>query len=335
MGSIPSGISGSRAAAVLGISGFDTRLAAWQRIIEEAEPGWNTARGFLLPEREETAAMRWGTAFEDAVAKLAGKALGGRVTKREKEYRDEITPSGAPLTCHIDGVIKGRLYEAKTASSFSFNSSWGRDRIPGYYQAQVQHNLFLTGLAEAVVVCLEFPETPEKWEAMGWYTARAGDKWLLQNDGAQTGATPETWARALAEMGFFHRYEIAADQATQTAMLDGYAKFWESVKAGKPPAPENYADIKRLFPEPKGTLIAPPAIEMKLREYRDIAAELGGSGPQAKRQEQLKVEILSWARGQAAEEDDESAEKLVIRNEAGEKCGSFGKTKTGALVFRA
>lgn len=59
MGSIPSGISGSRAAAVLGINGFTTRLAAWQEIVEEQKPGWNKEHGFTLPNREETAAMRW------------------------------------------------------------------------------------------------------------------------------------------------------------------------------------------------------------------------------------------------------------------------------------
>jgi hypothetical protein len=117
-------------------------------------------------------------------------------------------------------------------------------------------------------------------------------------------------------------------------MLDGYAKFWESIMAERPPEPETYDDIKRLFPEPRGTLIVPPAIEMKLREYRDITEELGGSGPQAKRREQLKIEVLSWARQQTTVLDDESMESLVMRSEAGEKCGSFTKTKTGALMFR-
>ena len=334
MGSIPNGISGSRAAAVLGMSGFTTRLAVCQEIIEELYPGWNAAHGFLLPAREETAAMRWGTAFEDAIAKLTGNALGGRVTRREHTYRDELVPSGARISCHIDGVIKGRLYEAKTAASYSFNTAWGESHIPRHYQIQVQHNLYLTGLREAVVVCLEFPETPEQWEAMGWYTGHSGERWLLRHDELKRGVEPDAWAHTLGEMGFFHRYEVATDGAAQTAMLESYAKTWENLKAGKLPEPETYEDIKRLFPEPKGTLIVPPALEMKLREYRDISAELGESGPQAKRREQLKVEILSWARTQTTTLDDESTERLVLRNEAGEKCGSFGKTKTGALVFR-
>jgi hypothetical protein len=322
---------------VLGISGFTTRLAVWQEIMEEQRPGWNEAHGYTLPQREETASMRWGTAFEDAIARLTGKYFGGRVMKREKAYRDEIMKSGAPLTCHIDGIIKGNLYEAKTASEFSFNSQWGKEHIPNYYQAQVQHNLFLTGLSKAVVVCLEFPETPDKLEELGWKPVSClNGKWFLERgEEKETLVSTDTWARVFADMGFFHGYEISADQGAQTAMLDWYVKFWESIKAEKPPEPENYDDIKRLFPEPKGTLIVPAAIEMKLREYRDITAELGTAGSAAKRQEQLKVEILAWARSQGTTLDDESTESLVMRNESGEKCGSFSKTKKGTLVFRA
>jgi hypothetical protein len=319
---------------VLGISGFVSKLAVWQEIMEERQPGWNAAHGFLLPEKEETAAMRWGTGFEDAIAKLTGKFLYGRVTKREKVYCDELMPCGAQITCHIDGMIKGMLYEAKTASSFSFNASWGKDRIPSYYQAQVQHNLFITGLEEAVVVCLEFPVTPEKWEENGWYIDHTKNLWMLQNNKLNIDVEIDAWARTLGEMGFFHRYTITADKTAQMAMLDSYAQFWESIKKEISPQPENYDDIKRLFPEPKGTLIVPAAVEMKLREYKDITAELGGTGPQAKRKEQLKVEILDWARTQTTTLDEESTESLVLRNEAGEKCGRFGKTKNGSFVFR-
>jgi hypothetical protein len=302
--------------------------------MEERKPGWSAERGFLLPEREETAAMRFGTAFEDAIAALAGKALGGRVTRREREFAQEL-PGGAPLTCHIDGVVKGRLYEAKTASSFSFNASWGEKGVPAHYQAQVQHNLMLTGLKEAVVACLEFPVAPEKWEANGWRIGAnlRGDP-LLKNDAKGEAFSPSFWAEALEEMGFFHVYEIAVDREAQEAMKAGYAKFWETVKAETPPESETYADIKRLFPEPRGTIVVPPFIELKLREYRDIGAEIGEGGTLAKRREQLKLETLAWARGQAPELDDESTESLVMRNEAGEKCGSLGKTQSGSLVFR-
>jgi hypothetical protein len=117
-------------------------------------------------------------------------------------------------------------------------------------------------------------------------------------------------------------------------MLERYRDFWESVTARVPPSPENYDDIKRIFPSPRGTLIVPSAIEIKLREYKDITTEIGDGGPAAKRREQLKVEILSWARARAPVLDDESTEALVMLNETGEKCGSLGKTKAGALVFR-
>jgi hypothetical protein len=299
-----------------------------------AKAGLEQGAWVHAPESGRNRRYAVGTAFEDAIAKLAGKRLGGRVTKREKVYRDELTPCDAPLTCHIDGIIKGCLYEAKTASSFSFSTSWGKDRIPAYYQAQVQHNLLLTGLKKAVVVCLEFPETPDKWEAMGWYVCHERERWLLQNEDLKRSIEPDAWAHTLAEMGFFHLYTITADKTARLAMLDSYVEFWESIRAEQMPEPENYDDIKRLFPEPKGTIIVPQAVEIKLREYREITEELGETGPQAKRRDQLKVEILSWARTRTAVLDDESTESLIMRNEAGEKCGSFSKTKKGTLVFR-
>jgi hypothetical protein len=132
-------------------------------------------------------------------------------------------------------------------------------------------------------------------------------------------------------MGFFHRYTIAADKAVQLAMLDKYAEFWETIKAETPPEPENYDDIKRLFPEPKGTLIVPEEIKGKLYEYRSLTST---SGEIKNRQEALKVEILSWARTQDTTIDDESMESIRFMDEAGNKIGSFSKQKNGKLVFR-
>jgi hypothetical protein len=304
--------------------------------MEEEHPGWNAAHGFTLPERKENAAMRWGTAFENALATLAARHTGGRVTKREKQYTDSLSPCGAQLSCHIDGMIRGKLYEAKTTSSFSYRNSWGALCIPDYYQAQVQHNLMLTGLSEAVVVCLEFPKAPEEWEQEGWYVINYGPKWWLQNALREiSDVEPLAWARTLYEMGYFHRYEIAADKQRQQAMKDSYAEFWEHIKAETPPEPENYEDLKRIFPEPKGTLVVPQEMKTKIAMYRSIGEEIGTGGALAKHRERLKVEILSWARKQSTVLDDESTEALILRDECGNKCGSFSRTKTGTLMFRA
>jgi predicted phage-related endonuclease len=76
MGSQPKGISASRGAAILGLSEFATPFEIWQIICEEREPGFNEKKGFALPVREETAAMRFGNAFESAVIELAEREQG-------------------------------------------------------------------------------------------------------------------------------------------------------------------------------------------------------------------------------------------------------------------
>jgi predicted phage-related endonuclease len=86
MGSTPRLISASRGAATLGVSGWATPLSVWQEIEEELHPGFNAARGYALPEREESAAMRWGTAFESSIIGLAERASGKRIADREMAY---------------------------------------------------------------------------------------------------------------------------------------------------------------------------------------------------------------------------------------------------------
>jgi hypothetical protein len=117
-------------------------------------------------------------------------------------------------------------------------------------------------------------------------------------------------------------------------MLSRYRKFWENhVIPGVPPEPENYADIKRLFPEPKTTLVVTEDIKRLLSEYSQINAELKD---QEKRQDAIKTKVLDWARRQEGGAiDEDSAEALILRNGSGDKVGSFAKNKNGALVFRA
>lgn len=333
MGSTPSGISGSRAAAVLGISGFTTRLAVWQEIMEEQRPGWNEAHGYTLPQREETAAMRWGTAFEDAIAQLTSRCLGRKVTHREKLYRDEIFTGGfdIPLTCHIDGMIKNKLYEAKTVSEFAFNSQWGKKNIPAYYQVQVQHNLMLSGLSKAVVVCLVFPKSPEEMESEGIKVVKQSDRIYTINN-QETSCECIHIAEHIAFLGYFHQYEIEADKLIQNTMLRKYKVFWQSIKDEKHPTPETDADIARLFPAPRGTLIVSGEIEKKLLRYNAIALELGNESPKAKEKEQLKIDILSWAASQVPGAG--KVESIILKDTLNTKLASISKTKHGLMLRR-
>ena len=50
MGSNPRGISGSRAASILGLSEWATVFQTWQEIKEEQVPGFNSLAGYVMPE---------------------------------------------------------------------------------------------------------------------------------------------------------------------------------------------------------------------------------------------------------------------------------------------
>jgi hypothetical protein len=344
MGSKPKGISASRGAAILGLSEYQTPLEVFQKIMEEREPGWNARGGYVMPPEPDNAAIRWGTAFESAVIELAERAVGKRI-----KYREEFFTSGfdgsprkegdAPLTCHVDGVylddkggISDTLHEGKTTSAFTYREKWGEpgtDRIPRTHQIQVQHQMLCTGAEEAVVSILVFPETPDAWEKMGWVVK---DENLLQNENKKCHlsyglAEIKIWAWTLCEMGYFHQYPCAAKLNAQQMMVEKYREFWEKhVLTGIPPEPRNYEDIKRLFPEPVGTIVCDEELESWWLEYGSIREEIGKGGQLARRQEELKLLILDKARRIDAVMDEESREKTVFKNASGKKLGQYGKS---------
>ena len=60
MGSLPIGISGSRAAAIIGLSQYDTPLSIWQTIMESRNPGFNAERGYeFIPFQGNAASVVW------------------------------------------------------------------------------------------------------------------------------------------------------------------------------------------------------------------------------------------------------------------------------------
>lgn len=337
MGSRPSGLSGSRAAAVLGLSEFQSPLECWQRIEEERSPGFNAAHGFTLPADPDNAAIRWGTAFEDAIVSLAEEARGLKIYDREKIFTRDY------LTCHVDGIWEDdAMFEGKSTSAFSYREKWGEegtDRIPQSYQIQAQHNLMLSERDELHLGVLVFPEMPDAWEKMGWLvrhieqtTMNAGGWWLYHDDRSCEGnppiidkqVRPIEWATALAEMGFFKRYTIHVNPEAQAAMLASYRHFWEHNVLGEvPPDPRDYEDVRRLFPAPKGTIVCDDTLSGWLREYKDIRDELGGKGMLSRRADELKVLILERARATDGTIDDESREKTIFRDQAGQKLGQY------------
>jgi len=324
MGSLPIGLSASRGAAILGMSKWSTPFETWQKIKEEQQPGFNKAHGYVLPEFKDTPFLHWGHAFEDAVIKLAEKTQHSKIIDREKAYvfKDFIT-------CHIDGKYKtgAYLHEGKTTNAFIFNNSWGdpgSNRIPREYNIQTQHQMLCTGAYEVIVSVLVFPRMVTDWEAAGWYPGHAGSKWYLQNDKLKSGIKPYRWAEILSEMGYFHQYHIKRNQELIDLMIKKYADFWaDHIITDIPPEPKNYDDIKRLCPEPKGTIVASDQVERWCYEYKEIGEELGTKGTLKKRREQLKVMILDWMRKQDSCIDDDSRERTILRNSRGNKLIGF------------
>jgi len=357
MGSQPRGISASRGAAVLGLSEYQTPLGVFQHIMEERESGWNKAHNYALPDAPDNAAIRWGTAFEDAIVELAVQAQGLKIIHREQAYSRGIskTDNDKFITCHIDGRYDNNsgnywscsLHEGKTTSAFTFREKWGEpgtDHIPRTYQVQVQHQMLCVGAEEAIVSVLVFPEMPDKWEAMGWRIEPidaaeviVGYRLIKYVDGKASIHdifSPKQWAEILCAMGYFHQYPVKANPEAQRLMVEAYREFWHNnVLTGTPPEPRNYEDVKRLFPEPKSTIVVPDYIERKIAEYKGITEETANA---KKRKERLKMIVTKWATEHKGEgiEDDESKEAVIFRNGSGDKLGSWSKTKTGSLVFR-
>ena len=331
MGSTPRGVSGSRIAAILGLSDYQSPFEVAQALKEECYPGYAAAHGMTLPPPVDNAAIRFGTAFEDAIVSLSEKATGMPIACREQSYERDF------LTCHIDGLymhdMPGEitLYEGKSTTVHSFHDAWGdpgTDRVPQGYQCQAQHNMALSGCERCRLSVLVFPRRPEEWEAEGWIAAHIGSpkEWWLTNEKQE--ARPISWARTLAEMGFFHLYDIAINRDAVRLMHEAAAHFWAHYVVGAElPDPRTYDDVRRAFPQPKGTIVADEQTARWASEYKAIGEEIGGTGRLARRREELKVLILNWMRAQDATLDDESRERTVLRDSTGGKLASFdGKT---------
>jgi len=341
MGSSPRGISGSRSAAVLGLSEFVSRFEVWQQIKEERELGFNAKRGYTMPVFEDNAATRWGLAFEDEVIQLAEQKAADRIINREHEH---FLPGEPLLTCHIDGAYEKTflLHNGKTTNQRTFWQKWGEPgtaNVPQSYQIQAQHDMLVSGAEQTILSVLVFPEMPDEWERQGieiFSQDLSGDEgyyrgFLLHQmkDGNELWrGTTDRWARVLSEMGFFKQYVIPANKEAQGVMLESYRKFWtDHIDGATEPKPETPEDIARAFPAPVGTIVVTDQIAAWIAERNAITDEIGGKGPLSKRKDQLKVDIIDWARKQDATLDDESREKTIFMSQDGRKLASYnGKT---------
>ncbi len=307
---------------MLGLSKWRTQIDVWLEIMEERKPGFCEDKGFLLPEKPENPAMKWGLAFEEAIKNLASIEYFKRnqvifpegtehlIIDSEKESRfNEF------ITCHQDGeYIAGPLHEGKTANIYSFGDEWGEpgtDRIPRDYQVQCQHQMIATEKEDLILSVLLFPKRPAEWEAaeVEPYQKRADD-----------------WAVILADMGFFHQYFIKAHGPLQELMIKYYKRFWREYVIGETAPPiTDYEDIRKLVPAPKGTIVATEQIESWSAEYTGIRDEQKRG---ENRKKELKKLILEFMTQQAeAPVDEDSVEKWILKNRKGRKLHQYdGKT---------
>jgi predicted phage-related endonuclease len=345
----PINISASRGAAILGLSKWSTPVNIWLQIMESRYPGFCQENNYEYPEFEETAQIRWGKAFEDAIVELAELKQNMKIIDREKLYSNDyvnlvngVSKLDPMVTCHVDGwydYYSEPLHEGKTTSVFYYRDNFGEpgtDQVPIEYQIQGQHQMICTGAEKVILSVLVFPRRVDEWEEMGWEVINDEDYgYMMELNKNNNPHHMEYWARILDQMGYFHQYEIKKHDELQKLMISHYSEWWEKHVINKiPPEPKSYDDIKLLVTEPIGTIVADEKIERWIGEYKDIGKEISDGGPLAKRREQIKVDILKFMMESGYVEDDDSKDKWILRDRSGKKLISYGKNKKGFWIFR-
>jgi len=348
MGSIPllGTYSASRAAAIVKLSPYMTPLHVFQIIMEELHPGWNKSHGYTLPVFEDSAPLRWGNCFESTIIKLVEEKRGCQITEREKSYTKkfgEIT-----LSAHIDGRIdENTLMEGKTTwnrafysikgedcndetGEIEFKRRWGEpgtDEVPAEYQCQCAVQRICAEVKMVELSVLVFPKSTQEFEDLGWEVVKNDDfGFYLKKDEYER--MPRHWAKNLAEMGFFHQYNLPTNEKLETGIIEAIQAFDKLyVKPELPPPATNYPDIRRMITQPMGTIIATPEMIAKASEYSEIVRQTGSRGPMVKRKEALKVEIMNWMQTQNKDDWSVPNDKLVLVSpEGGDQLISFSKS---------
>jgi hypothetical protein len=367
MGSIPlkGSYSASRVSAIIGLNDFQTPFNVFQILKEEMEPSWNAKHGYTLPEFVDTAATRWGHAFEDSVIKLAEeRTVTGSIYNREKLYTknfDKII-----LSCHIDGMISSHcLHEGKTTNSRAFYSSkteieesldedgklqkdfilkkkWGEpgtSEVPAEHQVQTAVQRICSEADLVKLSVLVFPKTQQEFEDDGWEIVNDRLKYELFNGKIHNSALfdPLDWARVFAQIGNFHQYLLPRHEKLESEIIKAVQEFHENhVLTGLPPRAKNYDDIRRLLSCPQGTIIATEEIKKLATEYSELTRQLGASSPNAVRREKVKIELLNLINESKRDDYVNPPTAIsVIDPNGGAELVKFGQDKNGKLRFSA
>lgn len=132
------GLGGSDALAVLGLSQYSSRYVVW------------ADKSGLLPEKDDSEAMKWGRLLEPLIAEQFTEQTGipaapcGLMRHVDRDWQlasvDRLTADGAVL-------------EIKTTSAYRA-SDWDDDQMADAAEAQLQHYLAVTGLEHGYAAAL-------------------------------------------------------------------------------------------------------------------------------------------------------------------------------------
>lgn len=149
------GIGSTDASVILGLHPWKTPLELYVEKIGESEEEQP-----LDKVCEENGGSRydpayWGNVLEPVVAKEYCIETGDKqVSTGSRFRRNDLRPW---QICHLDRMVERdgnkRILEVKTAGSWSYQS-WQDGDIPPWYNAQVQHQLSVTEMSAATIVCL-------------------------------------------------------------------------------------------------------------------------------------------------------------------------------------
>jgi len=344
-------ISGSRAGSVLGQNEYSSPVSVWMDILEQMEPGFCESRGYEYEKFDGNASTQFGHCFESSTIQLTEQKTGLKIIDQERVFEKVLYPQmnnlkdPMLLSSHVDGIINNTtLYEGKTAFDMGFRKKWDveKNMIPRSYMIQIQHNCYLADHQEAIVSVLVFPRHPQDWVDEGikvYKVLERNSEYMIHLPEPYNYRDPTVWATVLNEMGYHHIFKIERNDDLIKAMLDKYQEFWtEYVIPKKPPTAMNFDDIKKLCPSPHGTVVLDPVKEKNIidwiNEYRGINKEIGKGGNLAKRQNTLKTSVMEYIKNMPSIQDEESTNKIEIKDGQGFTIASYSKQKDGKRVFR-
>lgn len=141
-----SGIGGSDAGIILGVSHWSSTFALWQDKTGQAPLADEEQ---ISPELKEI--FHFGHVLEDVVAKEFEERTGKKV-RRIGMIRNNERPW---LLADVDRVVVGEnaILECKTTNSFN-KDMWEGDNIPDSYYIQCQHYMACGGYDKCYIACL-------------------------------------------------------------------------------------------------------------------------------------------------------------------------------------